>query len=173
MSSLDASRADDMERFPVPERKRRRLEATIRIIDIVAYSIIFIGGCCALFWTPDSVQRELAGWEWMVPVWAAFLLIGGSMGMVGRVTRIWILEPPADVAAIVGAAIYFVILGNTMFQSVTAGVATALVFYAMIQMFRRYIELQIFGTDPNVHSFTDRIAETLRRRTANVAPREE
>lgn len=162
-----------MERFAVPERKRRRLEATIRIIDIVAYFIIFVGGCYALFWTPDSVQRELSGAEWLVPVWAAFLLTGGLMGMVGRISRVWILEPPADVASIVGAAIYFVILGNTMFQSVTAGVATALVFYAMIQMFRRYIELQIFGTDPNVHGFTDRIAETLRRRTANVTPREE
>jgi hypothetical protein len=162
-----------MERHPVPERKRRRLEATIRIIDIIAYFIIFVGGCYALFFTPASVQRELAGSEWLVPMWAAFLLIGGPMGMIGRITRVWILEPPADVAAIVGAAIYFVILGNTMFQSVTAGVATALVFYAMIQMFRRYIELQIFGTDPNVHGFTDRIAETLRRRTANVTPREE
>lgn len=162
-----------MERFPVPERKRRALEATIRIIDIVAYFIIFVGGCYALFFTPDSVQRELSGAEWLVPLWAGFLLVGGGMGMVGRITRIWILEPPADVAAIAGAAIYFVVLGNTLFQSVTAGVATTLVFYAIIQMFRRYIELQIFGTDPKVHSFTDRIAETLRRRTANVAAREE
>lgn len=157
----------------MPERKRRALEATIRIIDIVAYFIIFVGGCYALFFTPDSVQRELAGAEWLVPLWAGFLLVGGGMGMVGRITRIWILEPPADVAAIAGAAIYFVVLGNTLFQSVTAGVATTLVFYAIIQMFRRYIELQIFGTDPKVHSFTDRIAESLRRRTANVAAREE
>ncbi|WP_156371673.1 hypothetical protein [Microbacterium sp. Leaf203] len=157
----------------MPERKRRALEATIRIIDIVAYFIIFVGGCYALFFTPDSVQRELSGAEWLVPLWAGFLLVGGGMGMVGRITRIWILEPPADVAAIAGAAIYFVVLGNTLFQSVTAGVATTLVFYAIIQMFRRYIELQIFGTDPKVHSFTDRIAESLRRRTANVAAREE
>jgi len=149
------------------------LEATIRIIDIVAYFIIFVGGCYALFFTPDSVQRELSGAEWLVPLWAGFLLVGGGLGMVGRITRIWILEPPADVAAIVGALIYFVVLGNTLFQSVTAGVATTLVFYAIIQMFRRYIELQIFGTDPRSHGFTDRIAESLRRRTANVAAREE
>lgn len=162
-----------MERFPVPREKRRILEAIIRIIDIVAYFIIFVGGCYAMFFTPDSVQRELAGADWLVPMWAAFLLVGGGLGMVGRISRIWVIEPPADVAAIVGAAIYFVVLGGTLFQSVTAGVATALVFYAMIQMFRRYIELQIFGTDPNVHGFSDRVAEALRRRTANVAPREE
>ncbi len=162
-----------MDRHTVPDKKRLLLEAVIRIIDIVAYFIIFVGGCYALFWTPESVQNELSGAEWLVPMWASFLLVGGGLGMVGRISRIWVLEPPADVAAIVGAAIYFVVLGGTLFQSVTAGVATALVFYAMIQMFRRYIELQIFGTDPNVHGFTDRIAEALRRRTGNVAPREE
>lgn len=162
-----------MERHSVPPEKRRLLEAIIRIIDIIAYSIIIIGGAYAGFFTPDSVQRELAGADWLVPMWAAFLLIGGTLGMIGRITRIWVLEPPALVAAIVGAAIYFVVLGGTMFQSVTAGVAAAFMLYAMIQMFRRYIELQIFGTDPNVHSFADRVAEALRRRTANVATREE
>jgi hypothetical protein len=162
-----------MDRFPVPQEKRRILEAIIRIIDIVAYFIIFVGGCLAMFFTPDSVIRELGSVDWLIPMWATFLLIGGGLGMVGRISRIWILEPPADVAAIAGAAIYFVVLGNTMFQSVTAGVATTLVFYAMIQMFRRYIELQIFGTDPNVHGFVDRMAEAWRRRTGNVAPGEE
>ncbi|MEV8269160.1 hypothetical protein AB0P19_02360 [Microbacterium oleivorans] len=162
-----------MERFPVPQEKRRVLEAIIRILDIVAYSIVTVGGTYALLWTPDSVQRELANAAWLVPMWAAFLLVGGVMGMVGRITRIWILEPPACVAALVGAVIYFVVLGGTLFESVTAGVAAAFVLYAAIQVARRYVELQIFGTDPNVHGFTDRIAEALRRRTANVAPRED
>ena len=43
--------------------------------------------------------------------------------MVGRISRIWVLEPPADVAAIIGAAMYFVVLSGTLFQSLTAGVA--------------------------------------------------
>ena len=43
-----------MDRHPVAEKKRRVLEAIIRIIDIVAYFIILVGGCYALFWTPDS-----------------------------------------------------------------------------------------------------------------------
>jgi|GEM_PF-1192545 len=162
-----------MDRHPVAEKKRRVLEAIIRIIDIVAYFIILVGGCYALFWTPDSVQNELAGASWLVPMWAGFLLVGGGLGMVGRISRIWVLEPPADVAAIIGAAMYFVVLSGTLFQSLTAGVAAAFMFYAMIQLFRRYIELQIFGTDPKVHGFTDRMAEAFRRRTGNVAPREE
>lgn len=162
-----------MDRHPVPLQKRRTLEALIRIIDIIAYSIVFLGGVVALFATPESVQRELAGWEWLVPIWAAFLLVGGGIGMLGRLSRIWILEPPAVVAAIAGTLIYFLVLGKTLFMSVTAGVATVLILYAMLMMARRYIELQIFGTDPSLHRFSDRMAEALRRRTANVAPREE
>ena len=162
-----------MERYPVPKSKRRFLEAVIRVIDIIAYGIILIGGIYAMFFTPESVQAGLARAEWLVPMWAGFLLVGGSLGMVGRITRIWVLEPPACVAAIAGAAIYFYVLGNTLFESALAGVAAMLVFYATIQMFRRYIELQIFGTDPNVHGVADRIVEALRRRTGNVAPGEE
>jgi hypothetical protein len=162
-----------MERHPVPQEKRRVLEAIIRMIDIAAYGVIFVGGLYAAIWTPDSVQRELSSAAWLVPMWAAFLLVGGLVGAIGRISRVWVIEPPALVAGIAGAAIYFVVLGGTLFQSVTAGVAAAFMFYAMIQMLRRYVELQIFGTDPNVHSFSDRIAETLRRRTGNVAPREE
>lgn len=162
-----------MDRHPVPPRKRQILEAVIRIIDIVAYSIVFVGGLYAAFFTPNSVVEGLSSAEWLVPMWALFLLIGGAVGAVGRISRIWILEPPALVLGVAGVLIYFVVLGNTLFESVTAGVATALVFYAGIQMLRRYVELQIFGTDPNVHGFTDRIAEALRRRTGNVAPGEE
>lgn len=162
-----------MERFPVPPEKRRVLEALIRMIDIIAYFIVFLGGFVALFFTPDSVQRELEGWEWLVPIWAGFLLVGGGMGMAGRISRVWILEPPACVAAIFGTTIYFVVLGNTLFQSITVGVATALILYAVLMMGRRYIELQIFGTDPNITGFSDRVVEALRRRTANFAPRED
>lgn len=162
-----------MDRHPVPPNKRRILEATIRIIDIVAYLIVIVGGVYALLFTPQSVEDGLARASWLVPMWAAFLLIGGTLGAVGRLSRIWILEPPALVLGIAGVAIYFVLLGNTLFESALAGVATMLVFYAGIQMARRYVELQIFGTDPSVHSFADRVAEALRRRTGNVAPGEE
>lgn len=162
-----------VQKYPIDPARRRFLEAAIRIIDIVIYFAVFVGGCYAIGSTPNSVVTELAGWEWLVPIWAGFLLIGGGLGVVGRVTRIWILEPPADVAAIIGIIMYFIILGKTLTTSVTAAVATALIFCAMLLMLRRYVELQIFGTDPNNKEFSDRIAEMLRRRTTNVAPREE
>jgi hypothetical protein len=162
-----------VQKFPIDPDRRRHLEAAIRIIDIIIYFAVLVGGCYALWSTPTSVATELAGWEWLVPIWAGFLLIGGGLGVVGRVTRIWVLEPPADVAAIIGIIIYFIILGKTLTTSVTAAVAAALVFCAMLLMLRRYVELQIFGTDPDNKEFSDRIAEMLRRRTTNVAPREE
>jgi hypothetical protein len=161
------------ERFPVPQEKRRWYEAGIRIIDIIIYLAILAGGGFAWLFTPMSVQTELEGWGWLIPMWVAFLVVGGLLGAVGRITRIWILEPPANVAAIVGIAIYFVVLGRTAFDSWLAGLATMLVLVAALMMLRRYFELQIFGTDPANQTFADRLAEALRRRTGNVPPREE
>ncbi|QJU54320.1 hypothetical protein SCB71_14335 [Herbiconiux sp. KACC 21604] len=162
-----------MDKYPIDPTKRRRLEALIRIIDIIVYGAVFLGGVYALIFTPNTVTTELAGWEWLVPVWSGFLLVGGALGFVGRVSRYWILETPADVAAVVGILIYFVVLGRTAFTSVTAAVASVLVFIAMLMMLRRYVELQIFGSDPSHKDFQSRLADALRRRTSNVAPRKE
>lgn len=162
-----------VERFPVPDEKRRFLEAMIRWIDIIIYAAVLIGGMGAWAYTPTSAATELAGWEWLIPMWIGFLLVGGLLGIVGRITRIWILEPPATVAALVGIAIYFVVLGKTMFTSLLAMLATCLILVAALVMLRRYVELQIFGTDPGNTSLSDRIAEVLRRRTGNIPPRQE
>lgn len=161
------------ERYPVPENKRRILEAGIRLIDIIIYVAIFVGGCFAAFATPTSVQTELSGWRWLIPLWVGFLIVGGLMGAIGRITRIWILEPPADVAAVVGIAMYFVMLGKSAFDSWLAVLATMLVLVAALMMLRRYLELQIFGTDPSNRSFAERFADALRRRTGDVPPRAE
>ncbi|QHF24092.1 hypothetical protein GTU73_08765 [Rathayibacter sp. VKM Ac-2804] len=162
-----------MDRYPIPDEKRRRLESFIRIIDMVIYLAIVAGGVYALFFTPTTVQVELAGWEWLIGVWSLLLLIGGGVGFIGRLTRYWVLEVPAAPAAVFGILIYLVILGRTAFTSITAAVATTLVFVAMLVMIRRYVELQIFASDPTHLDFQSRVAEALRRRTQNVAPRTE
>jgi hypothetical protein len=162
-----------MDRFPVSAEKRRRLEALIRVIDMIIYLAIIAGGVYALFYTPASVQTELAGWDWLIGVWASLLLAGGVLGFLGRLTRYWVLEVPATPAGVFGILIYLVILGRTAFTSVTAAVATTLVFVAMAVLVRRYVELQIFASDPSNKDFQTRLAEMLRRRTQNVAPRQE
>jgi hypothetical protein len=157
----------------VDPEKRRRLEALIRIIDIVIYLFVFAGGIYALLFTPTSVQTELIGYEWLIAIWAALLLIGGALGFVGRLSRYWVLELPATAAAFFGILIYVVVLGRTAFLSITAAVAVALVIVALGLMLRRYIELQIFGTDPGHKDFQTRLADMIRRRTQNVPPRAE
>lgn len=160
-----------MDRYPVGERKRRVIEFCIRIIDIISYIVVTIGGIFALLFTPDSVKAELSGFEWMIGWWAGFLLVGGVMGLVGRITTIWIIEPAADVAAFIGVAMYFVIIGSTAISSVTAAVATCLVFVAGLGVARRYLELQLFGSDPINRDFRSRVKDTLSRRIPNVPPR--
>lgn len=162
-----------MDRFPISAEKRRRLEAVIRVIDMIIYLAIIAGGVYALFFTPNTVQTELAGWEWLIGVWASLLLAGGVLGFIGRLSRYWVLEVPATSAGFFGVLIYLVILGRTAFDSLTAAVATTLVFVAMAVLVRRYVELQIFASDPEHKDFQTRLADMLRRRTQNVPPRTE
>lgn len=160
-----------LEKFPVEPRRRKILEMLIRIIDIIVYAIIFVGGVVALLYTPNTVVRELEGWEWLIPWWASFLMVGGLLGFIGRVTTVWIIEPAADVAAAVGILIYFLVLGRTALSSVTALVATCMILVCFFTVVRRYLELQLFGSNPASRNFSARVNDILRRRIPNVPSR--
>lgn len=160
-----------MDRYPIPAERRRRFEGIIRGIDLVVYAAVFIGGLYALYATPATVSAELEGALWLVALWAGLLCSGGLVGFVGRLTRHWMLEAPATVLAFAGILIYVVVLGRFAFTSVTAAVAALLILVAMGMIARRWAELQIFATDPGRHDFRSRMAEVLRRRTANFPHR--
>jgi hypothetical protein len=149
------------------------LEALIRVIDLVIYLAVAVGGVYALIAPPPSVQTELTGWEWMIPTWGALLLLGGLGGFVGRLSRFWIIEVPALPLAMFGIGVYFMILGSTIFATVFATVATMLILAAFLNMVRRYLELQIFATEPDDHDLRARLLAATRRRTRNVVPRDE
>lgn len=159
-----------MERFPIPARIRHRWESVIRYIDLLVYIAVFIGGVYALVGTPNSVVDELVGWEWVILLWAALLLVGGAAGFAGRLIRWWMVEVPATVLAAFGIAIYFIVLGRFAFASITSAVAVTLVCVAMLVMIRRYAELQIFASEPGT-DFRTRVAEALRRRSPNFVRR--
>lgn len=159
-----------MDRLPIPPKVRHFYEATIRIIDLIVYSAVFVGGVYALVGTPNTVVDELIGWEWVVILWAGLLLVGGAAGFVGRLSRWWMIEVPATVLAAFGIGIYFVVLGRFAFVSITSAVAVTLVCVAMLVMIRRYAELQIFASEPGT-DFRTRAAEALRRRTSNFVRR--
>lgn len=160
-----------MDRRPVPPERRRRFEAIIRIIDLVVYAAVAVGGVYALVGTPATVVDELRGALWLVVVWAGLLCVGGTVGFLGRLTRFWMLEVPATVLAFFGVLIYVVVIGRFAFTSITAAVAALLILVAMGMLARRWAELQIFATDPDAHDFRHRMAEALRRRTQDFPHR--
>jgi hypothetical protein len=154
---------------PRTNERRRAKEATIRVIDLVVYVFAFAGGVFALTVTPDSIRRQLEGFEWIGIAWGVLLVVAGTLGFTGRLTRFWLPEVVGAVFAITGELIYLVILGATAFTSATAWVAISMITGAMLALVRRYIELQIFTTDPEVQSLAERLEAALRRRTTNVA----
>lgn len=160
-----------MDRYPVPVERRHRFEAVIRVIDLIVYAAVFIGGVYALVGTPTMVVAELQGSLWLVLVWSGLLCLGGLVGFLGRLTRFWMMEVPATVLAFFGILIYVVVLGRYAFSSITAAVAALLVIVAMGLVARRWAELQIFATDPDLHDFRSRMAEALRRRTQDFPRR--
>lgn len=160
-----------MDRHPIDTARRRRYEALIRVVDLLAYATVCIIGVYAMLFTPLSVYDQLAGANWLVWVWSGLLLAGGAVGFVGRAARYWFLEVPATVLAFTGLLIYFVVLGQFAFSSVTAAVAAGCALVAVLLMARRWAELQIFATDPDATDFRTRMADALRRRTSDFVHR--
>jgi hypothetical protein len=160
-----------MERYPVAPKKRKRIEMSIRLIDLIIYAAVFASGIYAAVFTPVTVARELKGWEWLVFVWAGFLLIGGLVGFVGRASTIWLLEPAACFASATGMIIYAVVLGRTAFDTLTTTVAMLLVIVALLGVVRRYAELQLFGSNPDHRDPKSRFKDAWERRIPNVPSR--
>lgn len=161
-----------MDRFPVEPKKRKFIELAIRLIDILCYAVVVASGVYAWFFTPNSVTRELTGYEWMIPLWASMLLLGGLLGLAGRISTIWIIEPAADFLSACGILIYFVVIGNAAFSSTTAAVASCFVLMAFLGIVRRYLELQLFGSDPTHRTFRAKAKDALERRIPNVPQRD-
>lgn len=160
-----------MDSILVEPRKRKKIEFGIRLIDIASYVIIFTGGMAAMFFPPASIIEELVGYTWIIPYWAAMLLIGGALGFTARVSTIWIMEPAAAIISMFGITIYFVVLGKTAFDSLTAILASCLIFVALLGVVRRYLELQLFGSNPDDKTLQARVQAALARRIPNVPPR--
>lgn len=161
-----------MDKHPVPPRRRRLYEALIRAVDLVVYAAVFAGGCYAMFATPSTVVDELGDADWLIVFWSIMLLAGGSVGFAGRAFRRWMVETPATVASFTGILVYVIVLGRYAFTSITAAVAVALTVVAALTMARRWLELQIFATEPGLN-LRGRFLAALGRRTANTVPRDQ
>jgi hypothetical protein len=154
---------------PRTSERRRVKEAWIRVVDMVVYLFALAGGVFALLVPPNTIKTQLEGWEWLAIAWGCMLVIAGAFGFIGRLTRIWLIEAPGAVLGIAGGLVYALILGVTAYSSTTAWVAFCIVAIATLELWRRYLELQIFTTDPGVRTLADRLRAALNRRTANTA----
>lgn len=156
---------------PRTDEKTRALEAAIRVIDLIAYAFAIAGGIFALLVPPTTIQVQLSGFSWVAISWGVLLLVSGCTGFFGRMSRLWIIEVPGTVGAIAGELVYLIVLGATAWQSTTAWVALCLIAGATLALIRRYIELQIFTTDPGVKTLAERWIAARKRRTSNIAGR--
>ncbi|OJX72839.1 hypothetical protein [Leifsonia sp. 71-9] len=159
MVATDPNAIDDRRKFK---------EALIRYVDMAAYLAVFLGGVGAFLSTPQTVKSALYGFPWLIAIWGSLLLIGGALGFVGRLTRIWVIEIPGASAGFFGSAMYFVILGLAALRLPTAIVAVALVACMMALLGRRYIELQILTSEPGHVRFREKVRQILQRRTADT-----
>ena len=159
-----------MDKHPVPPARRSKLEAAIRVVDLIVYGMAFAGGVAIVAAPFNAVPDTLDNYPVLVALWSAFLLLGGLVGFVGRLSRYWMVENPATVAAGVGALIYAVVLAPYAFQNVFVALTLAFAIATMGFMVRRWLELQIFGSEPNA-KWRRRLELALHRRTANVVMR--
>jgi hypothetical protein len=154
---------------PAPPR-RRALEAAIRIVDLVVYAGVFGGGAYVLLTAPSTLTESLQGYYWLIVVWSILLGGGGLIGFLGRLTRYWLVETPATIAAAFGIGSYLVVLSPYLLSSYAVAVLFIMALTAMAFMVRRWLELQIFATEPGT-SWRTRLTLAANRRTQNTVNR--
>ncbi|QIN93681.1 hypothetical protein QDW23_gp22 [Microbacterium phage Stromboli] len=158
-----------MKDHPAPPRKKRAYEAAIRYVDLFVYAVVFLGGVALTTLPFGQATSILKGYEILVVLWAMFLLGGGLLGFLGRLTRYWMVENSATVASAFGAAIYIVVLGRFAFDSIAALFTWTFVILAFCLLVRRWLELQIFGSEPG--DWRHRLALALSRKTSDIVDR--
>ena len=153
---------------PVPSTKRRFYEGAVRVVDLVIYAVIAVGGFLAIIATPQSVIKELGSDSFLVWLWALMLIVSGISGFLGRLTRRWMVEAPATVLGIAGTLIYAIVLARLSMTNLSALVALAFTIVASGILVRRWSELQLFAA-PQSDDVKALIAAAVRRKTANFS----
>lgn len=138
----------------------------LRVIDIIAYLAILANGVLALTEADLVIDRFLVDAPDLRYLWAGLLVFGGFVGVVGRITGRWLVELPATVAAIFGVLMFVVALlaGHSQVDEPFFTVlAMSIVAFAF--MVRRWLELQLFASEPNCPNWRAKLTEMIARRT--------
>lgn len=154
---------------PATTGTRSRWERIIWLVDMAAYLFCATAATAAALDMPGYLLAAVR-FEWIVWLWASLLGVGGFVAFLGRLTRVWAAEWPANVAVGFGAFLYAVILVPSVVYGSNVAVF-ALVLIAWLATVRRYAELRIFASEPGLESFSAKLRAAKRRRTGNIVPR--
>lgn len=142
--------------------KRNRLKAlVIRLIDIGIYALVLVGGMFILILTPEAIERQLSDLPWLIMLWSVLLILGGLLGLLGRLTGRWWVEAPGTVISMFGALIYAIVLLGVWAGGERTLVPAAFALVAFLTLVRRYVELQLFTSEPGDVSLTYRIRKAV------------
>lgn len=89
-----------------------------RVARAVAYALFALAGIAAIAWPSPAVATATG---WLVYVWAAFLLFGGTMATVGAVTDRWIGEYAGLPLLFSAFGVYSLVIGSTARLTSVAG----------------------------------------------------
>lgn len=146
-------------------RRHAMLGCILKAIDITVGLVSVVAGVFALVAAPPSVVREVS-LPFLVVLWGALLIAGGLSSALGRLTGIWILETAGIISATSGTLIYLVVVSTAIGATLGAAVVASFILIALLAMARRYIELQIFLSEPKERGLIAHIQSLLRLRTA-------
>lgn len=128
----------------------------LRVLDILISVCIVASGIFALVAPPESFLRAVDLY-WLVYTWGALLTLGGLLSGIGRTSGLWLFETTGLALAIPGTAIY---LGAILFfvpADIGLITAAALFGVAMLSQIRRYVEIQMFITEPGEDTWIGRL----------------
>lgn len=155
------------EQTPPNSRRRAVLDALLKAIDVTVGLVALVAGVFALAAVPPSIVREVS-LPFLVILWGVLLIVGGFSSALGRLTGIWLLETAGIMGAASGTLIYLVVVSTAIRDELGVVVAVCLILIALLAMTRRYVELQIFLSEPDGRGLLARLQSILRIRTAST-----
>lgn len=159
----------DMSQDHAQNTRRRAFAAhAIKIIDVAIGLACIVAGIFAIVATPPTVIKAI-NLDGLVFMWGALLVAGGFLSALGRITGVWILETVGIASAGTGALIYLVVISAALHDHNSVITALCLILISLLGMVRRYIELQIFLSEPGDRGIVHRLQEILTHRVPSPA----
>lgn len=154
----------DTRERPTPNSRRRALlDGILKTIDVTVGLVALVAGVFALIASPPTIVREVS-LPFLVVLWGVLLIAGGFSSALGRLTGVWILETAGIAGAASGALIYLAVVSTAIRDELGVVVAVCLILIALLAMVRRYVELQIFLSEPNEPGVLNRLLGLLKIR---------